>query len=412
MIVFNWLLPAAVTVLAVSAPPAIAQDASAAEEQDRSAWVKSVQDDNFFFWERYAYRLTREDEFDLDEWWYQPNEIVDGALSAPLVRLPRSKRSVSSAAWAEASKYAFEHNTTMLAVVRKGHVEYERWADGHAPGTMEKAHSFSKTLVALLTGIAISEGNISSVDDPVGRYLSEWKDDPRGKITIRDLLQGTGGLEKMGFGLNPANKMLRLAEDRDVNAAALNFAIADPPGTKFSYNSVDTQIVGLVIERATGQRYTKYLSSRLWVPLGNGPATLNVDANRNARAFCCLRSLAEDWLRIGQMMLDKGKWQGKQIVPAAWIKEMAKPSHINPYFGLQLSIGRTDTNPVDKARTALMVHPQRVPYKANDVIFLTGANYVNLWIVPSKDLVILRLGKFHPEYDTPVIVNAILSGIR
>lgn len=381
--------------------------------QRQVEWAKEVEAGNYFFWQRFAYRLTRKDEFDLDERWYQPNRIVDGGFSAPMPRVSAPRVRIEPAGWERARAFAFAHNTHALVAMRDGNVEYEAYAAGHERGRVERVNSFSKTIVALLVGIAIADGRIRSADQRIGDFLTEWSRDPRGDITIRQLLQEASGLEKVAFGTkDPDNKMLRLAEDRDVDAAALAFDLVDRPGTKFSYNSVNTQLAGTVLTRATGIDYTQYLSNKLWRPLGNGPGTLNVDGRGKARAFCCMRSQAEDWLRVGQMILDRGRWQGRQIVPAAWIAEMMRPSPNNPYFGMQLSIGRSGTSSVSASDAALMVHPQRQPYGVDDVVFLTGANFVNLWIVPSRRLVVLRLGEFHPDYDTPAIPNHLLGSLK
>ena len=399
------LVPA---VLVVLSGAAFAAPLTPAERDAKRAWVEEVRNQDFFYWERYFDRLEKIPEFQEPPYWYRPSELVEGGAGAPLPVAAAAERTVPDAAFKAAADYAFSHNSTYLAVLRDGRVEHVKYGDGKHPGSMYAVHSFTKFLPPLLVGFAIADGKIPSIDTRIGDLVKEWAADPRGAITLRHLLANAGGLENPPQTAgDPDNKLLRLAEGSNVNAVALSYAATSPPGTKFQFSNADSQLLGLAVERATGRRFADYLSEKLWRPMGAATATLNLDGKYgDARAFCCMRSLASDWLRIGRLVVDGGG-----ILPPGWVAEMSKPSVANPFFGHGLWRGlRADqTRPPPEAR--LLVNTSK-PYSADDVLFIQGGGYVTLWMVPSLKLVVLRLGEMHKDWDAPVIPNIIIDALK
>jgi CubicO group peptidase (beta-lactamase class C family) len=265
----------------------------------------------------------------------------------------------------------------------------------------------------MMVGAAIRDGLIKSVDDPVGLYLNEWKDDPRGKITLRQLLTMTSGLHNASMSKNEMDAFNLMLGD--VTGAALDAGLDGPPGT-FNYNNVNPQIAGMALSRVlakAGQgRYADYLSKSLWCPLGNADATLWPEKQGGEpRYFAYLDASVRDWAKVGLLIQDQGQFGGKQVLPADWIAEMGKASAGNPGYGLLLWRGSPWVPQRRYSKEVAMTVPHSAPYLAEDVLFLDGFGGQRVYVVPSAKLVIARSGEVSMTWDDAVLVNLALKGM-
>lgn len=394
------------------------QSLSDRELTRKRQWVKQIEARDFDFWRRYFDRLDRKgSEFPQPDSWYRPAELVEGAESAPWKRAAPSQRTISEPAWVTVRDWAMARKTGALVVVRGGVIEYEAYGEGVRPGKLLPVRSLTKTLIVLGYGIAIDRGLIGSLDDPIGRYLVEWRNDPRGRITIRQLLTFSSGLEMpLDPRFTPNSKPTRLAEGGGVNATALSYEIAYPADSGLRVNNADSQIAGLILERASGQRFSDLLSEWIWRPIGAGTATLNLDGiNGDARIFCCLQSRAVDWLSIGQLFLDGGTARdGRRVLSPEYLNRMRNPSPVNNYLGLGILLGwgTDDRVPPRPNSPAFLVTPQAEPFQSPDVIYLLGGRSISLWIDPTDDLIVFRWGEDPSDWDNGFIVNTLIRGIR
>ncbi len=380
---------------------------------EKRAWVKEVEAGDYFFWERFFRRLENKREFPMPTEWYVPSALVEGGINMPLPVAIPTQRTIPASAFKQIEDYAFARQTGALLVMRNGVIEYEKYAEGEHAGSLLPVRSFTKGLPSLLIGISIGEGKISSLDDPIGNYIDEWKSDPRGKITIRQLLHMASGLESVPLAYVPGNKNLLLSEGSDVNKVTLTFARVGEPDTVWALNQVDSQLLGMIVERATGVTFTQYLSARLWRRIGAQTATLNLDGKAGAaRTFCCMRAIAADWLRVGQLIANKGRWGDQQVIPRSYVEEMVKPSPANPYMGLHLWLGWKEgaAQQQSAAGTPLII-PHANPYAADDVVYFSGGSSILTWIVPSQKLVIVRWGYDVEDWDTSRIPNVIIRSL-
>ncbi len=275
------------------ARPATASDRFAS----RRTWVEEVRAEDFFFWDRFIRRFdSGGKEFPQPPEWYVPSALVEGAESNAFPRT--SARTISDSAWQDIRAWATSRKTGALMVARRGQIEYEFYDSARQAGELAAVRSFTKTLAALLVGIAIGRGEIHSLDDPIKRYLPEWSQDARGDIRLRDLLTWSSGLAATQIdSSDPDNRALRMAEGSNIRALALAWPMDHRPNTHWTVNQVDQQIIAIILERATGRRFERYLSEMLWQPLGAGTATMNLDGKEgDVRAFCCMRARLVDWL--------------------------------------------------------------------------------------------------------------------
>lgn len=335
---------------------------------------------------------------------YQPAETVKGR-PRPLDTAAES--GISAEALREAQAYADAQGSFALIVLRDGKIAYEHYAPDFTPVSRLSPASMHKTVMALAFGAAKIP-----LDAPVSRWLTEWRGDRRGAITVRQLLTMSSGLETPPFTPDPAGKPAQMMFGPDIARTALSYTAAGQPGETFAYSNANSQLAGMVLKRATGRRYADWLSERIWRPIGASDATVWLDRpGGTAHFFCCLQATARDWARVGQLILDQGRAGGRQIVPASWIAEMAKPSAPNPNYGLQLWRGSPYVAERRYSTSSPLVARAAKPYLRDDVLFLDGAVGQRVYVVPSERLVIVRIGKSSMSWDDSELPNRILAGI-
>ena len=185
------------------------------------------------------------------------------------------------------------------------------------------------------------------------------------------------------------------------------------PGEFFAFSNANAQLVGAVLESATGEAYEDYLNSRLWAPLGAGPAQLYMDRPGGMPAvYCCYRATPRDWLRYGAALAADGRVEERQLWPAGWVGEMTRPSNVYPNYGYQIWAG----NPPETGRRYVqdqeLAAPHGPPIEADGVFFLEGGGFRTMYVIPDEELVILRLGYFHPDWLTSTLPNLLLAGLN
>lgn len=366
--------------------------------------------DPVFWWRQESFRTQQQEP---PPSFYWPNAEVAGAPTAFLPQAPAGRTTVSPAALAAMETWAEKHSSRGLIVIHKGKVQLERYWRGVSADEITNGRAITRSFTPMILGFAVAEGKVE-LDAPIQRYLTEWKGQARGRITVRQVAQHVSGLEhNYPPGMVYGNKQNTLFYAGDVVRAALAFELVDPPGGRFDVADVNTQLVSLVIERAMGKPFNELLSERVWKPIGASRATYQLDRPGGAvRTLCCMRATPRDLARLGQMFLQDGRWAGRQVLPAGWVKTMATPSPRNPNYGLGLWLG----TPYSASRPYWEGGPGQVaqsePFEATDVRFMEGGGFRELYIVPSKDLVILRLGYADPNWDNAYLVNTAIRGMR
>ena len=369
------------------------------------------------FWDRYLHAYTFEtfveNPFPTIERLY-PQEAVPGTTEVKTFPYAEAGgRTITPAALEQATAFAEASNSTSLIIAHKGVIQLQQYWQGE--GADQPVYSFSmhKSIVALLLGIAVEEGHIAGLDDPLSGYLPEWRGDARGEITLRQSLQMNSGLEPMKFPKNPFSKHVRRQIGTNLAATALSFRLHNEPGSVFSYNGVNPTLLVMVIERATGQRYADYLSKKLWQPAGNEDAALWLDRPGGlARGATSLYAKPMDWLRIGQLLLDGGYSEGRQIIPEVWLRELTTPSPTNPRYGLLTWIGSdyVEARTLEAFEGFAAVAEQ--PFDAGDIIYFDGLGGQRVYVIPSAQLVIVRTGVLAWEWDDTRLPNLVLAGIK
>lgn len=339
--------------------------------------------------------------------WYRPQAAVAGNPQGDLPLSADRPSPQFQQALQAVARYAQERNSTGLLVIHRGEVVLEQYWQGYDQTSAFNAMSMSKSIVGLLVGAAISEGAIQSLDDPVAQYLPEWQQDDRSKITLRDLIYMQSGLRNERNTSRITSDLVHLYIGSNVEQTALNIPLVNPPGQFFSYNNVNSQVLAIVLERATGIAYPDYLSSRLWQPLGANDAGIWLDRPGGmAKTFCCLFATLRDWAKVGQMLLAQGQFKNSQVIPTDWIQDMLTPSPLEPTFGkhIWLKARTPDMLNVDPAATS--------PFLAEDTFYLDGRDLQRVFIIPSRELVIVRMGENPNNWDDSAIPNALVKALE
>lgn len=314
--------------------------------------------------------------------------------------------------------YADAQGSMALIIVRHGRIELEKYWPGYDRESLFNPQSMSKTLVAMAVGIAIGDGDIASVDEPVASYLPEWRDDPRGAITVRNLLQMSGGLAQIATDYRPVPWSPAVWQhfNIDFNRPIFHLALVDPPGTRFDYNNNENNLLGLVLERAVGEKYQDYLGRRIWAPLDLGPAFMYLDRpGGNVMKSCCILSRPVDWARLGLLMLRKGELDGRQILPPGWVAQMLTPAATTDAYGYQIWLEPdVGANPYGDPPTSTRLWWASEPFASDDVYQFLGHGFQHVWVIPSLDLVVVRANQAWPRepWDQVRIPNLLIRGLR
>jgi CubicO group peptidase (beta-lactamase class C family) len=236
--------------------------------------------------------------------------------------------------------------TTNFLVIKDDTIVYERYFRGNTKESLATSWSVAKSFTSALVGIALEEDYIESVDDPITRYLPELEQSGYNGVPIKHILQMSSGIDFREVYDDPSSDtkaMLgRLAMGGSIVDYAASLDSQRKSGEAFNYASIDTNILGILIEETTGMSPAKYLEEKIWSELGmESGATWGTDNHGNTLSFGYLNATARDYAKFGRLYLNKGNWNGKQIVPAAWVEESVNPDQdylklVNPEGGLSI----------------------------------------------------------------------------
>jgi CubicO group peptidase (beta-lactamase class C family) len=226
--------------------------------------------------------------------------------------------------------------TTSFIVIKDGSILCEVYANGYTRDSITASFSIAKSFTSALIGIAIDEGYIRSVDDPMVSYLPELRDKGLGGVTLRHLLTMSAGTHYAHedeqpplLGLLPYNDDARATNYPDLRSLALSVrSSTDAPGTAFEYNNFLPLLLGMILERTTHRPVAQYLQEKIWQPLGmEYPASWSLDSRQSGfeKMAMGLNGRAIDFAKFGTLFLDSGRWDGKQIVPEKWVNESTSP---------------------------------------------------------------------------------------
>lgn len=258
--------------------------------------------------------------------------------SGPLYRIPYASKRLPEAypyqgVRRDLTEWIERTGTSGLIIVHDGKIAFERYYRGNEPRTHWISWSVCKSMVSALVGIALDEGLIRSLADPVTAYVPRLEASGYRGVPLKDVLQMSSGV---GFNEDYAdfhsdiNRLGRsLALGTAMDDLVMSLKNRYPPGTYHHYVSMDTQVLAMVLREATGRNLSAYMEEKLWSRMGaEADAFWLLDGDAMELAFGGLNAVLRDYARFGLLFLNEGKnFRGQQILPAQWIRDSITPDH-------------------------------------------------------------------------------------
>ncbi|RYZ20855.1 MAG: class C beta-lactamase-related serine hydrolase [Chitinophagaceae bacterium] len=291
--------------------------------------------------------------------------------------------------------------TRSFLVVYDGQIVGERYAPGAGPGLVQIGWSMSKSITAALIGILVKEGHLHpEAPAPV----PEWKGTDKEKITLRNLLQQSSGLdfeEDYGKPCEVTNMLFR-SDDMAAFTAAL--PLREAPGSRFYYSSGNSNILSRIIRHTVGEeRYAAFPYTALFHRIGMRSALLEPDPSGTYIGSSYSYATARDFARFGLLYSNGGRWDGEQVLPEGWVAASIQPaaSDADGRYGYQFWLNGMDPE-----------HPGRrkFPDVPADLFYAKGFGGQGVYVIPSKKLVVVRLGQNGIDENT--FLRDVVAAVR
>ncbi|HZH86296.1 MAG TPA: serine hydrolase [Brumimicrobium sp.] len=285
--------------------------------------------------------------------------------------------------------------TTSFLIVKNEEIIHESYYGEHQENTKSNSFSMGKSFIGLLIGIAIDNKEIEGFDAPITDYLPFRLPNDEG-ITIRHLMGMSSGLDWTESRSNPLSDNAAAYYSSDLNAIMQAESFVNEPGLNFEYVSGNSQLLGIILKEATGKHPTDYFAEKIWSKIGSEHDLLwSLDQEDGTeKTFCCAYATTRDYARIGQLILNNGKWNGEQVISSQSLKTIISPSNIKAsHYGLHFW------------RYNDPIHP---------AIYARGILGQYIIVIPSLDVVMVRTGherkkKYFIPKDKRKDVNFVLE---
>ena len=230
-----------------------------------------------------------------------------------------------------------KRKTKSFLVIKNDSILFEKYYDGHKQTDISNSFSVAKSIVTSMLGKAIMEGKIKSLDQPVSDFFEEYKNGLASELTVGDLASMSSGMKWNEKYYSVINITSESYFTDDLRSVILGQEIENKPGKGFRYSSGDTQLLAMIIEKATGTSLSNYLSQKFWDPMGaENLALWQIDSEESGmeKAYCCIAATARDFARFGKLYIDKGKWGDTEILDSSFVELSLNPVFDDsPFYG-------------------------------------------------------------------------------
>ena len=271
--------------------------------------------------------------------------------------------------------------TTVFMVIQNDSILFEEYWHGYSSDSLSNSFSMAKSWVGALIGVAIKEGKIESVDQKVCEFLPNFCGENEKDLSIKHLLNMSSGLNWTEDYYNPIGQTAEAYYGTSLRGLVINLKVVEEPGKVFKYHSSCTQLLGFILEEATGKTISEYASEKLWKPMGVKHSALwSTDTkNGDEKAFCCINSNARDFARLGKLYLDYGNWNGVQLIDSAFVNDATSAANlldedgrINTNYGYQFWLAER---------------------QGFELFYARGLWGQYLVCIPELDMIVVRLGR-------------------
>jgi CubicO group peptidase (beta-lactamase class C family) len=267
-------------------------------------------------------------------------------------------------------------NTVAFLIIQHDTILYERYFRKYDQESLVASFSMAKSYTSALVGCALADGLIRSVEDKMVDYLPELKGRGLDDVKIRHLLQMTSGIHHQENYYNPFAGVARLYYGKHLHRQIRQIGKDMPAGKEFKYKSINTQLLGEIVTRVTGKSLTQYMNEKIWSQIGTEyPATWSIDQEKGGmeKAFSSINATARDFAKFGRLYLHNGNWNGKQLISKDWVQESTKATS-------------------QEGAVSYYQYQWWLPTKTGDFM-ANGHLGQYIYVNPTKDLIIVRLGK-------------------
>jgi len=289
--------------------------------------------------------------------------------------------------------FLIDNRTQAFIVIQDDAILYENYFNGASRDTIVTSFSTAKSFTSALVGIAISEGRIHSVDDPITGYLPELaeRDPAFGNITIRDLLMMSSGIK---YAEPPDDAKTYYWPDLQ-QLVLEETNIKDAPGETFHYNNYHPLLLGMILERATGTSVANYLQEKIWKPVGmEYPGSWSLDEAGFEKMESGINARAIDFAKFGRLYLHNGSREGIQIVPETWVAESTQADRSLDYENYYY-----DDYIFADGKGYYKYLWWGIQRDTQNYDFIAEGNHGQfIYISPQSDLIILRFGESYGEF--------------
>lgn len=271
--------------------------------------------------------------------------------------------------------------TIAYVIIKNDSIRHEEYWGGYSDTSHTSSFSMAKTFISILIGIAIEEGKIKSLDQPVSDFLSEYKEGNKSKVTIRHLVTMSSGINFDESYINPIGFAAEAYYGDDLRKLIFKYDVEKEPGKYFEYLSGNTQLLGFILSKATGMSVSDYASEKLWKPVqAEYDAYWSMDhKDGDEKAYCCFNSNVRDFARIGRLYLDSGRWDTTQVVPEKYVLESIQPAP---------TLDGNEKN--NRYGYSWWLMPD---YKGHDIFYARGILGQYIIMIPDENMIVVRLGK-------------------
>lgn len=290
-----------------------------------------------------------------------------------------------------------DNRTQAFIIIQDDTIIYEQYFNGTRRNSIVTSFSTAKSFTSTLIGIAIEDGYISSVDDPITDYIPELleRDPAFGDITIRNLLMMSSGIRYKEFPFVNGDDAKTYYYPDLQQLALEDTSIVGEPNEKFLYNNYHPLLLGMIIERATGSSVANYLQEKIWKPIGaEYPASWSLDEHGFEKMESGINARAIDFAKFGRLFLHNGSRDGVQVVPVGWVIEATQADTSTDYENYY-----PDSFIFADGKGYYKYMWWGIQRDENTYDFMALGNHGQfIYISPSKDLIIVRFGESYGEF--------------
>ncbi|MEJ2594156.1 MAG: serine hydrolase [bacterium] len=326
----------------------------------------------------YTIRALWYQEPNIDDYKIFENRIIKAGDPEPWpLHEAYNKQSLSD----EVLQRIMEYDPVAFLIIRDGKILHESYWDGYDENSISNSFSMAKSIVSLLVGAALDDGDIRSLDQPVGTFIPSFNEGGKEKITIRHLLTMSAGTDWDEAYASLFSPTTESYYGEDLVGMVNKLKAVKEPGKTFYYASIETEVLAMVVEEATGMNISEYTSEKYWKHMGpRHDALWNLDSEDGMeKAYCCFNSNARDFARWGQLVLNDGTWDGNQLISESYLQEAFTPA----------------TYLVDETGSAVDYYGYQwwiIDYKGYNIPYMRGILGQYVFPIKEKNAVVVRLG--------------------